>query len=139
MKINQVKKNDIEVRVELNTDMIAEMMENSEVIKNYWENIMIVGALKGYRVEQETREFTFWTKHTISLKRDDYNVHCSFTVKSNRVDSFEIKSHITELKESLLQCLGVDIKMILVDVFFTYHHKGILKMLQVLQEFVVGE
>ncbi len=140
MKINQVEKDDIKETLQLNTDMIAEMMQDSETIKNYLDNIMIIGALKGCRVEQKTKNFTFWTRHDISLNRDDYNVHCSFMVKEfNRVESFEIKSHITELKERLLPFLGVDIKTIPGDVFFSYHHEGILKMLQVLQEFIVGE
>jgi len=140
VKINQVEKDDIKETLQLNTDMIAEMMQDSETIKNYLDNIMIVGALKGYRIEQKTKDFTFWTKHTVSLVRDGYNVHCTFTVKKfNKIENFEVRVHISELRERLLQHLGIDIKMVPGDVFFSYHHEGILKMLEILQEFIVSE
>jgi hypothetical protein len=140
VKVNQIDKDNMEARVELDIDMVLGMMQDSEKIRNYLDNIMIVGALKGYRVEQEIRDFTFWTKYVFSLQRNGYNIHCAFTVKEfKRVENFEVRVHISELRDRLFQCLGVDIKMIPGDIFFTYHHEGILKMLQVVQDFIVTE
>jgi hypothetical protein len=57
----------LDEKEKMNTDMLAELSEESEKVRYYLENILIIGALKGYQVSQETYDYSFW-KNLVPLK-----------------------------------------------------------------------
>jgi hypothetical protein len=141
MKVNQLEQHHyIEESLQLNVDMVGDMMEDSEKVKDYLDNIILIGALKGYKCSQLTDDYTFWKKHVISLQRDNDKFFISFSIKpNNTIESVEVRGNRLKLSDMLSDCVGDSIKRLPGDMFFSYHHDGILLMLETSQKFILSE
>jgi hypothetical protein len=140
LKINQNERNDVLAKEQMNVDMVAELNEESEKVKKYLDNIMLIGALKGYKVNQVTEDYTFWRNYNITFQRDTDKFYVQFSIKrNNKLDSFEIKSSSAKLTDILTSFVGEEIKTIPTAVFFTYSHKDKMLMLEVLHSFILDE
>jgi hypothetical protein len=138
---NEQEKNDCVAKEQMNTDMVSELSEESDKVKTYLDNILLISALKGYRVSQITNDYDFWRNHNISFNSDTDSFDIQFSIKrNNKIDSFEIKSKNRKLTDVLALLVADEkIKVIHSSLFFTYSHEGRMLMLENLHGFILNE
>ncbi len=142
MKINTNEQSVVVAKEQFNIEDVIQMCEDRDKVKYYLDNILIVGALKGYVVTQITYDFEFWKNYTIKMTNNNKEIELKFNIKNEKqIDSLEIDTHGVRDLGGLLQVnLGDTIKSLFSNrLFFSYKHEGFIVLLNGLLEFVLSE
>jgi hypothetical protein len=132
----------VETKEQLNIDDIVEISHDREQTKYCLDNIVLVGALKGYKATQETKDFEFWKNYTIILKKTDSRIDLKFSIKrENEIEGFEVDTHGEQKLKHLMEVvLGDKIKSLFSNrIFFSYSSEGTMVLLSCVLDFILNE